>query len=526
MNKDPERAKSLLLAAAAPGKGALQSTSLSWAYFYLGYIADRAEKREEAIQWYTKAVTVPDAASNIRELSRMGLKAPMKWIRHLDETSGSGAPSSPPVKALTIGNGYVTYGTPPTGLTVAKTLSPKERQENFDILWEAIDKTYACFKLKSIDWAGVRRHYQKRLESVASADDFYLLLFQMVNELKDTHSWLKGYRPPVPNFSVELSVDLFEGRPYVVATTKALPGVELGSEILAVDGLTVEQKMDSLRPFLNARSSERAYRREAARRLLAGERESEVTLKLRVPDGRIETLTLKREFSLTPPPSIRNIPIELTKQRFVHFGRHPSGLGFIWIESFNGREEIADEFDRAMKALKDTPGLILDIRDNQGGFGNAQPRIVGRFIQEPAMVAISYVKNGPGHEDLRRSEARFGPSGAWQYSRPVALLVNDVTGSAADLFACYLRSIGRVVTIGSTTHGNLSGVAVHIVLPCGLVVRTSNGYVSDAKDRTIEVNGNAPDIVVEPTIADYLQSRDPVFERAVASLLGASKPPR
>jgi C-terminal processing protease CtpA/Prc len=107
----------------------------------------------------------------------------------------------------------------------------------------------------------------------------------------------------------------------------------------------------------------------------------------------------------------------------------------------------------------------------------------------------------------------------------VALLVNDVTGSAADLFACYLRSTGRVVTIGSTTHGNLAGVAAHIVLPCGLVVRTSNGYVSDAKDRPIEVNGNAPDILVEPTIADYVQNRDPVLEKAVASL-GAPKPPR
>jgi C-terminal processing protease CtpA/Prc len=47
----------------------------------------------------------------------------------------------------------------------------------------------------------------------------------------------------------------------------------------------------------------------------------------------------------------------------------------------------------------------------------------------------------------------LGPSGPWQYTRPIALLVNDVTGSAADLFACELRSAGRVLTVGSTTHG-------------------------------------------------------------------------
>ena len=64
-----------------------------------------------------------------------------------------------------------------------------------------------------------------------------------------------------------------------------------------------------------------------------------------------------------------------------------------------------------------------------------------------------------GHKDLKRKEDVLEPTGQWQYGGPVALLVNDGTGGAADLFACYLRSAKRVVTIGSTTHGNLAGVA-------------------------------------------------------------------
>ena len=44
-----------------------------------------------------------------------------------------------------------------------------------------------------------------------------------------------------------------------------------------------------------------------------------------------------------------------------------------------GREEIADEFDRALEKLKDTPGLIIDVRDNDGGSGVPQPRIIGRL---------------------------------------------------------------------------------------------------------------------------------------------------
>jgi C-terminal processing protease CtpA/Prc len=73
-----------------------------------------------------------------------------------------------------------------------------------------------------------------------------------------------------------------------------------------------------------------------------------------------------------------------------------------------------------------------------------------------------------------------------------------------------------VVTVGSTTHGNLSGVAAYAVLPCGLVVRISNGYICDAGGKPIEGNGNAPDVIVAPTISDFLAGRDPVLEKAVA----------
>src|SRR5262249_34011478 len=200
----------------------------------------------------------------------------------------------------------------------------------------------------------------------------------------------------------------------------------------------------------------------------------------------------------------------LTRQRFVHFGLHPSGLGYIKIESFNGREEITQEFDRALEALREAPALILDIRDNPGGFGHSEA--AGRFVQERVRVGL-------GHTDFARREEYLAPSGTWQYTRPVALLVNDVTGSASDLFANELRSAGRVITLGTTTHGNLSGVAVFAVLPCGLVVRISNGYITDAKDRPIEVNGNTPDIAIDLDIQDYLSGRDPVLERALEAVL-------
>jgi C-terminal processing protease CtpA/Prc len=348
------------------------------------------------------------------------------------------------------------------------------------------------------------------LNLVKSDDDFYTLMFQLVNELKDTHSWLDNYSTPPLADVPDMPIDLFRGRPFVTAGAKA------GWEVTSVEGMAPKDKMESLRPYLRGTSSTRSFQRQASRSILAGKADENVSITLRSPDGRIETESFVRSGRKRSTP-VRPAPTYLTRQRFVHFGVHPSGVGYINIESFNGREEITQEFDRALEALREAPALILDIRDNSGGFGHSE--IAGRFVQEGVRVGFSYVKNGPGHTDFVRREEYLAPSGTWQYTRPVALLVNDVTGSASDLFANELRSAGRVITLGTTTHGNLSGVALYAVLPCRLVVRISNGYITDANDRPIEVNGNTPDIAIDVDIQDYLSGRDRVLERAVEAVL-------
>jgi carboxyl-terminal processing protease len=316
-------------------------------------------------------------------------------------------------------------------------------------------------------------------------------------------------------------ISLVEGKPFITFVGQgseiAGAGVKPGWEIVSIDGLPPSEKIELLRPFLRAASSERAFHYMAARYLLSGANGTLALAKLRSPEGQIKDMNLHRDSSPMLGRPQRNLPFELTRQRYIDFGRHQSGLGYIWIRTFSGREDLVKEFDTALEQLRDTPGLILDIRDNEGGFG--QMPIVSRLLQKRALVSISYTKSDPKKRGVARNKLYLAPGGPWQYARPVALLVNTVTGSASDLFACWLRSAGRVTTIGTTTHGNLSGTARFIVLPCKLAVRISNGYIADAKNRIIEMNGNEPDIKIEPTITDVLGGKDPVLDKAVEALL-------
>lgn len=515
-HKDTGAAQRLLLDIVQSPDKAQRHEPLFWAYVYLGYIEDRAQNRDAAIAWYRKASAVEGIDPGVAGLAAFGIKQPMVWIRHLDAEAPPAEPKAaeaqkPPAQPNRNGRAYLAKD--PPDLALAAHLSAKERRENFEALWSAIDASYADFQLKSIDWQQVGQRYLARLNSITGDDDFYLMLFQLVNELKDTHSWLNNYLPPALYTAREMPIDLFENRPFVTAGDKA------GWEVLAVDGLAIPEKIESLRPFLKARSSERAFRREAARLLLAGEAGETVSVQLRSPQGQTEVLTLKRT---DRPVSARSpqIPIMLTKQHFVDFGRYPSGLGYIHIRSFNGREEITKEFDRALDSLRDTSGLILDVRGNQGGFNHDD--IVGRFLHKRTFAGYAYIKNGAKHNDLDRAKDYIEPR-RWEYTQPVALLTDDITGSAADLFTRGMRTAPRVTTIGTTTHGNLSGTAIYAVLPCGLVVRISNGYLADAKDRPIEVNGNVPDVTVETSVQDYLHGRDPVLARASEVLLKSAQ---
>jgi len=513
-NKQPDQARKLLLEIVQAGKGASDPETLIWTDIYLGYIEDRAHNRAAAVGWFQLATSVEGASAGSRDIAAMGIQRPVDWIRHLDAAgaqpanlastpapSSSAPPPKPPAHA------YVT-DQPPSGMVLAHDLTPKDRRDNFESLWQLIDANYAHFDIKSIDWNDVHKRFRARLEAVTNDDDFYVLLFQLVNELHDTHSWLDNYKGVQPSGVLDMPTDVFQNKPYVVA------GDHSGWGILAVDGMTPAQKIEALRPVLRARSSERAFVRDAVRALLSGTPGEPVTVQLLSPEGKDETLTRTRNGSnrSRPTPST----VQLTRQRAVHYAVLPSGIGYIQIESFNGRTEIDDEFSRALDAVRETPALVLDIRDNAGGFGH--PAIVGRLLKRSTGFGISLKRSGPRHSDFSRLDLHAEPSGKWQYTRPIALLVNDVTGSAADLFTLEVRNSGHVIVIGSTTHGNLSGTATYAVLPCGLVVRISNAFIADPKGKPIELFGSQPDIAVEPSIQDYLAHRDPVLDRALEVL--------
>jgi carboxyl-terminal processing protease len=412
----------------------------------------------------------------------------------------------------------------------AKELSATERLENFEILWEAIDQYYSFFSHKSIDWQKVKRDYLPRIKRARGCIAYYQVLSAMLDELQDAHARFWNFKVDRPRlYSPKVWIDQIEGHAVVTVVPNDseafVKGVRPGATITHVDGFPVATKIQQIRSSMPATPSDRYSIALAYRGLLDGQKNSVANVRyslagskrfanveLRRTTTHLETAWPWRQLSMTYP---------MTEGKFLWTGVLPSGYGYIRIISFRGKEKIADEFDRALETLRNLPGLVIDIRDNCGGTGISQKRMIGRLITTKKVVGTSFLKNGPGHQDFKKFNPEISPCGDWQYTKPVVLLVNVFTESAAELFACRMQSAQRAILIGTTTRGNVTGDHVNVFLPCKLVARISTGCIANLEGRIIEVNGNAPDITCEQTIQDLIHGEDSILGRAIQTLRNA-----
>ena len=166
---------------------------------------------------------------------------------------------------------------------------------------------------------------------------------------------------------------------------------------------------------------------------------------------------------------------------YIHYGSFSSGLG-------------AGNMDYILSYFKGAKALIIDVRDNGGGnLSNVEP-IVNRFITQRILAGYIIHKNGPNHDDFDEPFAYFiDPiaNGHLTWSKPVVVLTNRSTFSAANNFVSIMKYIPTVTIIGSTTGGG-SGMPYSSELPNGWGIRFSACSILDAE-------GNSTEFGIEPT---------------------------
>jgi len=152
------------------------------------------------------------------------------------------------------------------------------------------------------------------------------------------------------------------------------------------------------------------------------------------------------------------------RHNVVTWKRLPKSLGYIHIHTFNS-ENVIDEARTALKKLGPVRGYILDLRDNNGGSIANASRVFSLFVSKGCFVRMEGVSEGKRDQE----ELAVAPDGIVTTengascmasrephlagSKPMAILVNESTKSAAEMLAGALRDNKRGTVFGVKTFG-------------------------------------------------------------------------
>lgn len=142
----------------------------------------------------------------------------------------------------------------------------------------------------------------------------------------------------------------------------------------------------------------------------------------------------------------------------------PDNIGFVSIRRW-ANPGNPTEFDRLLEEMRNTRGLILDVRRNGGGAEPLAREVAGRFLERQFVYAFSQSRNGPSHGDLGPKQPRRAqPRGPWRYDRPVVLLIGERCLSSNESFVAMMTGATNVTTMGDHTGGS-SGNPKMLSLP-------------------------------------------------------------
>jgi hypothetical protein len=223
-----------------------------------------------------------------------------------------------------------------------------------------------------------------------------------------------------------------------------------------------------------------------------------------------------------------NYDAQVVYTRYVHTPTtSPSGnvvhgrvghLGYIHISDFVA-ETLVQEFDQALEELRDTDGLVLDIRDNGGGHDWKSEAVAARFADSSRLYRRFQFRNGPAHDDFTPLENDFvSPRGPFQYLKPVAVLTNRRVFSAAESFVLAMRALPHATVIGGVTGGG-SGNPMQRELPNGWTYQLSRWIEWTPEGRTYEGVGLAPDLTLSISPRDEQEGRDTILDAAIAMIV-------
>jgi carboxyl-terminal processing protease len=281
-----------------------------------------------------------------------------------------------------------------------------------------------------------------RLMLPKSDEDRFNNYINTITEMMDPHS---NFFPPVDKRSFD---ERMSGKFYGIGAslTEDEGNIKIGSLLtgspawksgqVQVGDIILKVGQGSAEPVDLA-----GFLTEDAVKIIRGSKGSEVRLTLKKADGSVKVVSIIRDEIVQDEAYARSAVINTAKGK----------LGFIYLPDFyadfenpNGRrcsEDVRKEIIK-LKAQK-VDGIVMDLRNNGGGALYDVVQIVGLFIEDGPIVQV---KDRDG-----KPQVYYDRDKSVLYDGPLAVMVNEFSASASEIFAAAIQDYNRGVIIGSTS---------------------------------------------------------------------------
>ena len=391
-------------------------------------------------------------------------------------------------------------------------------EESFDYVWTTIRDKHWDPELGGVDWDGARAELEPRLTEARTQADVRAVMRDLIDRLgkshfgiipRDAYDDLRAPDAAKGDGTAGIDVRVVGVRTLVTRVHPGSGGEEVGVrpswEVLRIGERDIRDLVKKLIGEIENNPSKRYRIHGAVAARLRGE----------IGESRLVTFLDDQEEQIT-----LEVPLGEPRGHKIQFGNLPAmhtwidtmriedGIGYVAFNAFFDPARVNTTFDAAIRSWMDAPGIIIDLRGNPGGIGAMAMGMAGWFVSEKGMHL--------GTMTTRASELKFIVSPRPQtYDGPVAVLIDGLSASTAEILAGGLKDIGRAQLFGDTTAGAaLPSQIERLPNGDGFQFAVAN-YVSQG-GQILEGQGVAPHVPVEPSRTRLLAGADPILSSAIA----------
>jgi len=381
----------------------------------------------------------------------------------------------------------------------------------------AIEKNYYDAKFGGIDLDARFKLAEEKLKASDTLGQAFSVIAQAVIDLNDSHTW---FSPPFRNAIVDYgwNMKMFGEKCFITKVKQKSDaeskGLKVGDEVLSVNGF---------RPARSEMWKVIYYYQQL-------NPQAKMALTVKSPKGEPHNLELlskvtplQKKIDLTNSFDINDAIREGDK--VGELDRHifkPIGGVVIW-KMPNFAFDPSEVDGMIGSNIKDKQGLIVDLRNNPGGYVVTLERVVGFLFDHDVKIADLV-----GRKPMDPQEAKS--QGKDSFKGKLVVLIDSNSGSAAEIFARLMQLEKRGTVIGDISAGAVMqsryfsmDVGNDTLIQFGASITNADVIMSDGK--SIEKVGVTPDEIVIPNGDDLEAQRDPALARAL-EVLGVKMTPK